>query len=82
MPSVVLNQVEEAISRLSREEQLWLIEQLAHHLRKGSTKGEERAQYAFKSQLIAMSSDSEIQTELKKIDREFTITEADGLERQ
>lgn len=82
MPSAVLNEIEEAITRLSRKQQLRLIEQLAHHLREGSMKGETREEYVFKRQLIAMASDPEIQTELQKIDQEFTITEADGLERQ
>ena len=33
----------------------------------------------FKSQLAAMAADPEIQAELQKIDREFGVTESDGL---
>jgi len=80
MRSAVLNQVEETISQLSRREQLWLIEQLAHHLREGSMKIATRERPTFKDQFVAMASDPQIQMELQKIDREFAITEADGLE--
>jgi len=79
MRSAVLNQVEETISQLSRQEQLWLIEQLAHHLREGAMKRDARGKPAFKDQFVAMASDPQIQMELQKIDQEFAITEADGL---
>ncbi len=79
MRSAVLNQVEETISQLSRQEQLWLIEQLAHRLREGSTKIAPRDHPASKDQLIAMASDPQIRMELQKIDQEFVVTEADGL---
>ena len=80
MPSPVLNQLEKGIVYLSREEQLWLIEQLAHRLREDSMKRETVEQVAFESQLAAMATDPEIRAELQKIDREFAVTEADGLE--
>ncbi|MEW5767172.1 MAG: hypothetical protein AB1797_06030 [bacterium] len=80
MPSPVLNQIEETISQLSRKEQLWLIEKLAHHLREGSIKRDLPEPSTFESQLMTMSSDPEIQAELKKINQEFAITEVDGLE--
>lgn len=80
MPSAVLNQIEETISRLSRKEQLWLIEQIAHHLREGSTRSDIWKRHTVKDQLVAMASDIEIQSELQRIDQEFTITEVDGLE--
>ena len=80
MFSPALSQVEKTIDRLSRENQLWLIEQLAHRLREDSMKNEPVEQSVFESQLSAMAMDSEIRTELQKIDREFAVTEADGLE--
>ena len=80
MPSPVLSQIEKTVGRLSREEQLWLIEQVAHRLREDSTKSDAVEQAAFESQLAAMATDSEIRVELHKIDREFAVTEADGLE--
>jgi len=82
MPSTVLNQIEETISRLSRKEQLWLIEQIAHHLREGSTRSDIWERHTFKDQLVAMASDIEIQSELQRIDQEFAITEVDGLARE
>ena len=80
MRSAVLDQIEEMIGGLSREEQLWLIEQLAHRLREGPAKSNMFKQPIFKSQLDAMAADPEIQAELRKIDHEFSVTEANGLE--
>jgi len=39
-------------------------------------------QATFETQLAAMAKDPEIRAELQKIDREFAVTEADGLERR
>ena len=80
MSSPVLSQIEKTIGHLSREEQLWLIEQLAHRLRENSMKSDVAEQTSFESQLAAMVTDPEIRAELQKIDREFAVTEADGLE--
>ena len=80
MLSPVLSQIEKTISHLSREKQLWLIEQLAHRLREDSMKSKIVEQAAFESQLAAMAMDPEIRAELKKIEREFAVTELDGLE--
>ncbi len=79
MPSPVLSQIEKVIDHLSREEQLWLIEQLAHRLQEDLMKSDTVEQTTFESQLVAMAMDREIQAELQKIDQEFAITEADGL---
>jgi len=78
MSSTVLIQIERTISHLSHDEQLWLIEQLAHNLQKVESDAVE--QTAFESQLAEMATDPEIQAELREIDREFAVTEADGLE--
>ena len=78
MSSTVLSQIERTISHLSYDEQLWLIEQLAHNLRKVESDSVEQA--AFESRLAEMATDPEIQAELQEIDREFAATEADGLE--
>jgi len=82
MLSPVLSQIEKVIGHLSREEQLWLIGQLAHRLREDSMKSDLVKQTVFESQLAAMATDPEIGAELKKINREFAVTEADGLERR
>ena len=75
MNSPVLSQIEESINRLSLDEQLWLIEQLAHRIRKSTLK-----QSVWDNQLAAMAADPEIQNELQRIDEEFAVTEANGLE--
>lgn len=77
MSSSILSEIEKKINRLSREEQLWLIERLAHSLRESTLKD----QSILENQLAAMASDPEIQSELKKIDEEFALTESDGLEK-
>ncbi len=78
MHSTILNQIEEMVGCLSRREQLRLIEQLAHRLREGSKNSDVSRQS--NSQLVAMAADAEVQAELQKIDHEFGVTEADGLE--
>ena len=80
MLSPVLNRIEKGLIHLSREEQIWLIEQLARRLQEDSMKRGTLGQIAFESQLASMATDPEIRVELQKIDREFSITEADGLE--
>lgn len=71
----VLSQIEEHISQLSAEEQLWLIAHVAQRLRAQLT-----TQSPAEAQLVAMAADPEIQAELRTIAEEFAHTEADGLE--
>jgi len=71
----VLTQIQENINRLSSNEQLWLIEWLAHRVREKTS-----AQSVWASQLADMAADPEIQSELRKIDAEFALAETDGLE--
>ena len=71
----ILSQIEERISQLSAEEQLWLIARVAQRLRARLT-----TQSPAEAQLVAMAADPEIQTELRTIAEEFAYTEADGLE--
>jgi hypothetical protein len=80
MTSPILSQIEESISRLSYEEQLWLIERIIHNLRiTPSSNNRSRQPQTFEEQLSLMANDPAIQGELKAIDREFAITEMDGL---
>ena len=84
MGSANLAEIEEQVSRLSREEQLWLIEQLAHRLRQSAATQSAPAEVApevVASQLAAMAADPDIQRELRAIEHEFSGTEMDGLER-
>ena len=61
-----VHDIEHRIATLPLDEQLWLLEQLAHHIR-------------IKSELTAMAQDPQVQTELTQIQQEFTLTELDGL---
>jgi hypothetical protein len=70
-----LSQIEERITQLPIDEQLWLIERVAQRLREYLSK-----QGAVDAQLVAMAADPDIQRELHKINEEFAVTESDGLE--
>jgi hypothetical protein len=60
---------------LSRDDQMLLLERIIHRLRKKNIKEKD----SLESQLAAMASDGEIQRELQKIDKEFSVAESDGL---
>ena len=75
MHASVLSQIEERITQLPIDEQLWLIERVAQRLRESM-----RNQRAFEAQLVAMATDPDIQREIHQIAEEFAVTEADGLE--
>ena len=75
MHTSVLSQIEESITQLPVDEQLWLIERVAQRLREHMLK-----QRALDAQLVAMAADPDIQRELRKINQEFAATESDGLE--
>jgi hypothetical protein len=73
--STSLSQLEERISQLSLEEQLWLIARVAQRLHTQLV-----AHSPVEAQLMAMAADPEIQAELRAIAAEFVHTETDGLE--
>lgn len=81
MLAIILNEIEQKVSQLSHEEQLWLIERLVRRLREGSNNNNSSKPDFFDDQLAAMANDPEIQAELRQINEEFAITEADGLAR-
>ena len=70
-----LSEIEASISRLSLDEQLWLMERLDQSIRQRMSE-----QTDLEAQLAAMANDPEIQSELKAIEEEFMIAETDGLE--
>jgi len=74
--SSVLAQIEESFTRLSRTDQLWLLERLVHYLHETTIREQEFGS----DQLAAMAADPEVQQELKRIEEEFIFAEADGLE--
>lgn len=67
MNMMTLNQIEENVSRLSLEEQLWLIERLAHRIRQRTVL---QPPFAV-SDLAAMAADPEIQAELRQIEASY-----------
>ncbi len=72
-----LMQIEETIRRLSLPEQLHLLEWLARAVRQQA-----QVSVAPKTdQLAMMASDPDIQRELRQMAAEFSVTEADGLEK-
>ena len=70
----LLSALEEHISRLPLEEQLLLIERVSYRIRKNIV-----GKTAIELQLSEMAVDPEIQRELQEIEREFSVTERDGL---
>jgi hypothetical protein len=74
MPSPVLQTIEKQLPLLSHDERLWLIEHLAQQLRKPSQSDD------FQAEMEAMANDPEIQKELREIQEEFSVADADGLE--
>ena len=72
MASLLLDEIEEMIGKLSPQERSLLMRRLASDQRTWS-------QSMFENQLKAMADDPEVQSELRAIEREFAATEADGL---
>lgn len=80
MTSPTLSEIEKSISLLSYEEQLWLVERIIHNLRFTRTSNNlSNKPHNFEEQLSQMANDPAIQEELQAIEREFAITEMDGL---
>ncbi|MDH5717732.1 MAG: hypothetical protein OEZ22_08840 [Spirochaetia bacterium] len=65
--------IEKEIENLSLDDQLLLIENLVHRLRKN------KENQGFEKQLEKMATDPQIQKELNNINEEFKIAETDGL---
>ncbi len=64
-----LLEIELAIHQLSAKEKLWLLERIARQLQEPD-----------ETELLEMASDPEIQAEMVAINREFALTEMDGLQ--
>jgi hypothetical protein len=74
MSEVVLSQIEKSIVELPVDEQLQLISRVAERLRRQNAFVTD-----FESSLADMAVDEEIQRELRDIERDFRLTEIDGL---
>ena len=77
MSNSVFSQIEDGFSQLSISEQLQLIERLVHCVHEATLANRSDLD----RQLALMANDPEIQSEVRNIEREFSYTEADGLER-
>jgi hypothetical protein len=75
-----LNQIEQSIRYLSREEQLWLVERIIHKMRVRSLNDTSNiTTESLEQQLANMANDPAIQAKLIGINQEFAITEMDAL---
>ncbi|MEM7331472.1 MAG: hypothetical protein AAF490_05205 [Chloroflexota bacterium] len=72
----ILSQMEDRISRLSLDEQLWLMERLVQRIKENTVKAKSQVE----DDMIAMANDPEIQNELRNIEKEFAFAESDGLD--
>ncbi|MDX2229151.1 MAG: hypothetical protein NW220_05920 [Leptolyngbyaceae cyanobacterium bins.349] len=69
MVSNHLLEIERAIAGLSTQEKYWLLERITRQLKELD-----------ETELLQMANDPEIQTEIRTIEQEFTLTEMDGLQ--
>lgn len=72
------SQIESEFARLSPEAQLSLLERLVHRVRVAVSGRRD----TWEADLSAMAADPQMQRELSRINAEFNVTEADGLERR
>ena len=78
MAAPVPSEIESQFARLSPEAQLSLLERLVHRARLAVSGRRD----TWEADLAAMAADPEMQRELHRIQAEFSVTEADGLERR
>ena len=75
MAATSIQEIESQFAQLPRHAQLGLLERLVHHLRVNGG----GAQSAWAKDMAEMAADPEVQAELRQINREFALAEADGL---
>ncbi|CBN59403.1 MULTISPECIES: hypothetical protein [Kamptonema] len=80
MISQTLLELERSILSLSIEEQLWLLERIAHQVRKRTYTAHKLGDAKYmEEQIAAMALDPDIQFEIAAINQEFIVAEMDGL---
>ena len=78
---MTLTQIEQSIDIMSYDELLYLLEKLVSSLRQKSSSKILTSQKGFEQQIARMAEDPDVQRELVEINREFAMTELDGLEK-
>jgi len=78
---MTLTQIEQSIDILSFDELLYLLDKLVHKLKQKSSAKIISSSKVFEQQIVRMAADPNIQSELVEINREFAVTELDGLEK-
>lgn len=78
---MTLTQIEQSIDFLSYDELLHLLEKLVRSLKKKSYSRILSSQKEFEQQIARMATDPDVQKELIEINREFAVTELNGLEK-
>ena len=78
---MTLTQIEQSIDIMSYDELLYLLEKLVSTLRQKSSSKILTSQKVFEQQIARMAEDPDVQRELVEINREFAMTELDGLEK-
>ena len=78
MTTPALTEIESEFARLSSDAQLSLLERLIHRARVTVSGRRD----TWEADLSAMAADPEMQRELNRINAEFSVTEADGLEQR
>lgn len=79
MISQTLLEIERSIRSLPLEDQLWLMERIAHHLREQTSATQPSIYQNRLEELSAMVGDPDIQSQLIAINKEFAVAEMDGL---
>jgi hypothetical protein len=74
MASPVLLDLEQKIRALSPPDQYWLIEKILESMREKAEQARQQAE------LAVMAADPDIQREVRQIQKEFAVADADGLE--
>jgi hypothetical protein len=75
MPAAIEHEIQSKFATLSPQSQLTVLEHLVHQLRVTTQETDD----AFRADLAAMAADPDIQREITQIEREFRVTENDGL---
>lgn len=78
---MTLTQIEQSIDILSFDELLYLLDKLVHSLKQKSSTKIISSSKVFEQQIARMAADPDVQQEIIEINRDFAVTELDGLEK-